>query len=132
MITLPPGRAVVAGLYLLGMLLATLGSGQLLPGYRLPPGLVDLGHVPLFAGLCLVLLWAVQGAMAPRIGSVAIFCLIFAGVDEWAQQFTPDRVPEMKDFAANVAGVGIGLVVGIGWIRGLSRAPVQPRGDSTQ
>jgi hypothetical protein len=122
-ITLVPGRAAVAVLYLAGMLAATLGSGRLILGLRVPAEYLDLGHVPLFAGLCLVLLWAVRAPLAPRLWVVAIFCLLFAGVDEWAQRFVADRVPELMDFAANVAGVALGLAIGLGFIKGAPAAP---------
>jgi hypothetical protein len=74
-IRLLPWRAVVAGLYLALMLGATLSSGQVLRGLGLPLGYLDLGHIPLFAGLCLVLLWAVQGPLAPRVWAVSVFCV---------------------------------------------------------
>lgn len=132
MITLLPGRAIVAGLYLALMLAATLGSGRAIAHLGVPPGLLDLGHVPLFAGLCLVLLWAIRGPLAPRLWVVAVFCLVFAGVDEWAQRFVVDRVPELRDFAANLAGVGLGLVVGIGFIKGAPSVPTLRRGGSAR
>ena len=132
MITLLPGRAAVAAIYLAGMLAATLASGRAILGLRLPPEYLDLGHVPLFAGLCLILLWAVRGPLAPRLWVVAIFCLLFAGVDEWAQRFVPDRVSELKDFAANIAGVGLGLAIGVGFIKGAPAAPTLRRGGFTR
>lgn len=130
MITLVPGRAALAAVYLVGMLAATLSSGRAILGLRLPPEYLGLGHVPLFAGLCLVLLWAVRGSLSPRLWVVTIFCLLFAGFDEWAQRFVPDRVPELKDFAANAVGVGLGLAVGVGFIKGAPTVPTLRRGGS--
>ena len=125
MIRLLPGRSFVAALYLLVMLAATLGSGRAILELGVPSRLLDLGHVPLFAGLCLILLWAVRGPLAPRLWVVTVFCLLFAGVDEWAQRFAVDRVPELGDFAADVAGVGLGLAIGFGIIKGVpSGSPV--------
>jgi hypothetical protein len=118
------------------MLAATLSSGRAILGLRLPPEYLGLGHVPLFAGLCLVLLWAVGGPPPPpprpRLWAVTIFCLLFAGFDEWAQRFVPDRVPELKDFAANAAGVGLGLAVGVGFIKGAPAVSTLRRGGSTR
>jgi hypothetical protein len=131
----------VAAVYLAAMLAATLSSGRAILGLWLPPeylGLwlppeyLGLGHVPLFAGLCLVLLWAVRGPRRPRLWAVTIFCLLFAGFDEWAQRFVPDRVPELKDFAANAAGVGLGLAVGVGFIKGAPAVSTLRRGGSTR
>ena len=132
MITLLPGRASVAAVYLAAMLAATLSSGRAILGLRLPPEYLGLGHVPLFAGLCLVLLWAVRGPRRPRLWAVTIFCLLFAGFDEWAQRFVPDRVPELKDFAANAVGVGLGLAVGVGFIKGAPAVSTLRRGGSTR
>ncbi len=131
MIRLVPARAALAALYVAAMLAATLSSGARIAGFEIPQGLLDAGHVPLFAGLCLVTLWAVEGPLVRRILGVAVFCVLFAAADEWAQRFVPDRVPQLADFGANLAGVGLGLAIGFPFIKGASSA-LPSRGGSTR
>ena len=131
MIRLVPARAAVAALYVAIMLAATLSSGARIDALGIPPGLLDAGHVPLFAGLCLVTLWAVEAPLAGRMLGVAVFCVLFAAADEWAQRFVLGRVPQLADFAADLAGVGLGLAIGFLFVRGGASA-FPSRGDSTR
>ncbi len=131
MIRLVPARAALVALYLAAMLAAALSSGARIAALGIPESFLDAGHVPLFAGLCLVTLWAVEGPLVRRILTVAIFCVLFAAADEWAQRFVPGRVPQLVDFGANLAGVGLGLAVGFPFIRGASSA-LPSRGGSTR
>jgi len=130
-IRLVRARAVVVGLYIAAMLAATLSSGARIEAFGIPTGLLDVGHVPLFAGLALVALWAVEGPPLRRIVVVAAFCVLFAAADEWAQRFAPGRAPQLADFAADVAGVGLGVAIGYPFIKGASSA-LPTRGGSTR
>jgi len=131
LIRLVRARAAVVVLYVSAMLAATLSSGARISALGIPSGLLDAGHVPLFAGLCLLTLWAVRGPLVRRILAVAAFCIVFAATDEWAQRFVPGRVPELSDFGADLAGVGIGLAVGFSLIKGASPG-LPTRGGSTR
>jgi VanZ family protein len=73
------------------------------------PFLIDLAHIPLFAGLTLVTLWAVVGPRALRVGLVAAAILAFAAVDEGLQRWVPGRVASLADLARDVAGIVLGI-----------------------
>jgi VanZ family protein len=92
--------------------------------------LLDLGHVPLFAGLSLLGIWAVSGPPLPRVAVVAIFCTLFSVVDEWGQRFAPGRVPSVGDFALDSAGILLGLTLGMLLVRGIGPAHRTRKGDS--
>jgi len=92
--------------------------------------LTSLGHVPLFAGLSLLGIWAVSGPTVPRVAAVAIFCTLFSILDEWGQRFAPGRVPSVGDFVLDSAGILLGLVVGMALGRGIGPALRAPKGGS--
>jgi hypothetical protein len=91
----------------------------------LSTALVNLIHIPLFAGLAWVTLLAFVGPVAKRVVLTTVFCLIFAVTDEWYQSFVPGRVPALDDVAANAGGIALGIVfkeglwpVVLAWIGG--------------
>ena len=61
MIRVNSGRALFAGVYMAGIFVLSSLSATEIAGLGLPAGLLDLGHVPLFAGLAAVTLWALVG-----------------------------------------------------------------------
>lgn len=40
-----------------------------------------------------------------------IICVLYAGSDEWHQSFVPGRAAELKDFAVDLAGVVLGVLL---------------------
>ena len=75
---------------------------------------LNLGHIPLFAGLAFCLLKSVS-----RVGEFrgARYGLAFAvsgacgALDEWHQSFVPGRHCSMGDFLLDLAGVGAMLIM---------------------
>jgi VanZ family protein len=82
---------------------------------RIPTSLPNLPHFDLLGHAVLIGLLAffLDGALAfrpllrglafPRLGPVLV--LAVAGVEEWAQRFSPRRTSSWSDYAADVAGV---------------------------
>lgn len=91
-------------------------SIRLLPHYDTVMHLILIGGVAFFA----------DGALAHRplvrgygsLGGAAV--LLVAGVEEWAQRFSPRRTSSWSDFAADVVGV-ILFVWAARWIGGAAR-----------
>jgi VanZ family protein len=75
-----------------------------------------------------------RGSWARLRGGAVCVCLLalwaLGGGLEWAQAFVPERTPDWKDFAANVAGVtlglGVPLIVGTAWRRVRAGDPLLP------
>jgi hypothetical protein len=114
-------RSWVVGLYMVGLIvLSSLPAGSLaamgLRGVRL-----DAAHVPLYAGLALVTLWAARAAWPLRIALTGAACTVFALADEWYQGFVPGRVPQLEDLFLDGIGIVVGLLIG----RGLGAALAQ-------
>ncbi len=128
---LRPGRATVLAAYVILLLWLTWMPGSTLGRLRVSALLLDLGHIPLFGGLALLALWAVTGPFVHRITTVAISCVAFAALDEWAQRFAARRVPTLEDFAADCAGIGLGLALGLVFnIGAVTAAPESQKGGS--
>ncbi len=77
--------------------------------------MMNLAHVPLFAGLSWVTLWAVAGPLRMRILSVLLGCLLFAAADEWYQSYVPGRISSLGDVGADLIGIIIGIALRVVW-----------------
>lgn len=93
---------------------------------QLPPGLSD--KVLHFTGYALMSAGAVGFCHEPRrLGLLALLAAAIGGAVEIAQAFTPDRSPELLDFAADLAGAALGWLVALAWlvlvVRPLRRRP---------
>ena len=108
----------------------TFMPGDRMASLGLSGFLVNLGHVPLFAGLSLLGIWAVSGSPIPRVAAVAIFCTLFSVVDEWGQRFAPGRVPSMEDVVLDSVGILLGLALGMLLLRGIRPAYRTRKGGS--
>ena len=126
MIRIVPLRALVALLYMCGTLALSALPGRQVARFGLTGYLLDLLHIPLFAGLALVTQWAVVGPRTLRIGVVAAGILAFAAIDEVLQFWVPGRVASLADFARD----GIGVLLGIAISEGLRPIAVAWRGES--
>jgi len=85
-----------------------------LPGRRvarwgLTPYQLDLLHIPLFAGLAVVTIWAIVGPRRQRAWGVFLGITLFAAADEILQLWVPGRVASFADFARDALGAGIGI-----------------------
>lgn len=131
-----PWRAAVAGAYMAAIAALSSVPPDELASFGLSARLLDLAHVPLFAGLASVTLWALVGPRLRCALAAAVLCAAFAVTDEWCQQFVPGRVPSLDDLVADGAGIliGLGVVVAIprGRLTNAVSGAVEHRGDSSQ
>ena len=94
--------------------LSLLPSGtSLLSGWdtAISPTLQNLLHVPAYAALVALIVWALGRPTLPRLGLVALACCAFGGLLECAQAVIPGRFGSVTDTLLNVAGAAAGLPV---------------------
>ncbi len=75
---------------------------------------MNLGHIPLFAGLAFCVLKSLSPApMAAwaRYGLAFLACGACGGLDEWHQSFVPGRDCSTGDFLLDLAGIAVMLVL---------------------
>lgn len=90
------------------------GGGGLIDGA--PELLLNLLHIPLFAGLTWCLLMSLCDGRWSRTGSRELYAVIwllagtYAGLDEWHQSFVPGRFASIDDFMLDCLGIA-GLLV---------------------
>jgi VanZ family protein len=106
-----PLRALVALLYMAGVLALTMLPGRQVARWGFTGSLLDLAHIPLFTGLTLVTLWAVVAPRVKRLAFVATAIIVFAAVDEALQRIVPGRVASFADFLRDGLGVAIGVAL---------------------
>lgn len=111
MIRIRPRRAALAVAYMVGIFSLSSLSGSQLARIGLWDLLVELGHIPLFAGLAAATLWALVGRRLPCALAAGLVCGAFAITDEWHQAYVPGRVPSLDDLAADGAGIAIGVAI---------------------
>lgn len=114
MIRVVPWRAGVAVAYMVAVLFLSSLPGREIARLGLSLFLLNLGHVPLFAGLAWVTLSAFVGPARVRVPLAAGICLLFAVLDEWHQSFVPGRVAALSDLLADAAGIVLGIVLRAG------------------
>jgi len=49
-------------------------------------------------------------------GTVLFLGALYAAIDEWHQRFVPDRIPDVTDWAADVAGLTASLLLSRLWL----------------
>lgn len=106
-----PLRGLVAAAYAVGVLVLTTLPGHEVASWGIEVTLLDLAHIPLFAGLTLVTLWAVVGPRIPRLVLVTVAIVVFAAVDEGSQLMVPGRFASFGDFLRDALGVGLAVVL---------------------
>lgn len=111
MIRILPLRGLVALLYMAGVVSLSALPGRMLVGWGFSRYVFDLLHVPLFAGLALVTLWAVVAPRAQRAAWVFVGLTLFAGGDEFLQHWVPGRVASVADFARDALGIALGIAL---------------------
>ena len=77
------------------------------------PGLQNLLHVPLYFGLAMAWLWALEKrlAPAPRMAVTAVVTGLWALLDEYHQLFVPGRFGSWTDVALDELGLLAALMV---------------------
>jgi VanZ family protein len=111
---LNPLGSALALLYMAGVVRLSSMPGRELVAWGWPVRWLDLVHVPLFAGMALVTLWAVVGPPRPvRAALVMAACLLFAVSDEWHQSYVPGRVASLADLRLDALGIVLGLAIGL-------------------
>ena len=109
-----PLRGLVALLYMGGVLSLSALPGRMVSRWGLSVHQLDLLHIPLFAGLAVVTLWAIVAPRVPRALCVLLAVTLFAGGDEILQLWVPGRVASFADFARDALGAMIGVALSEG------------------
>jgi hypothetical protein len=104
-----PLRGLVALLYMGGVISLSALPGRVVSRWGLSAHQLDLLHIPLFAGLAMVTLWAIVAPRVPRALCVLLAVTLFGGGDEILQLWVPGRVASLADFARD----GLGAVIGV-------------------
>jgi VanZ family protein len=106
-------KALAVLSYMLGLFfLSSLTTIDGLSCARLPEGIGNLAHIPLYAGLGGLLYWALQKQqILLRLGYTWTLGSLFAVSDEVHQNFVPGRTFSMTDIDLDLLGLVIGIVV---------------------
>jgi len=104
-----PQRAVVALLYMGGVISLSALPGRIVSRWGFSSHQLDLLHIPLFAGLAMVTLWAIVAPRVPRALCVLLAVTLFGAGDEILQLWVPGRVASFADFARD----GLGAMIGV-------------------
>jgi len=76
---------------------------------------LNLGHIPLFAGLTILMLQTIAPKRRPFLPTSVLACVAgivvaFAALDEWHQAFVPGRSASIVDFGLDMMGMGAVLL----------------------
>jgi VanZ family protein len=104
-----PWRMILVAGYMALMFAVSAVPGRWLQKTGIHWTMFDLLHVPLYAGLALVTLYAVKGGTGWRIALTAAICVAFAFSDEWHQSFVGGRVMSLDDVGADALGIALGI-----------------------
>lgn len=106
-----PWYGLATLLYMVGITLLSSIPGR--TGHRntLVEFGLNLGHIPLFAGLTILLIETIapkrrQYLATPACMGAALTLMIFAAADEWHQAFVPGRSSSIMDFGLDMMGIG--------------------------
>ncbi len=99
---------ICLSLYWLAIFVATHLPKSSLPRLH---GSDKLYHLMAFSGLAFLLAWALPVKSRLRhLNTVLIIAVLYAGLDEFTQQFIPGRTGDIRDWMADVLGVCLGLL----------------------
>jgi len=121
-----PIRGLVALAYMGGVLSLSALPGRWAARMGISPFLLDLLHIPLFAGLALVTMWAIVAPRVPRAITVAAGLVLFGAVDEILQLWVPGRVASFADFSRD----GLGVVLGVAFAEAMRPVALALRRES--
>jgi len=101
---------MVAGFYMAGLFaLSSIPDDGGGPGSRIlfpPPGVQNLLHVPVYAGLAWVLAQALRGRRHAPLLAAAI-AVAYGALDEVHQMLVPGRTASVTDALLNALGAGL-------------------------
>ena len=131
-------RRAAALLFLFGLTTAFVLTH--LPGGSVPkirwtdmiPGADKIVHAGLYFWLAVFLANCLRFRLHSNriiVATTMLVLAVYAAFDEWSQQFSPHRHPDVYDFAADMAGgwCGVSLFVVFRWYRHRRRTcPVSP------
>jgi VanZ family protein len=104
-----PIRGAVALAYMAGVLSLSALPGRTAARWGISRYTLDLLHIPLFAGLALVTIWAIVAPRSQRAIMVVAGLVLFGAVDEILQLWVPGRAASFADFARDALGVVLGV-----------------------
>jgi hypothetical protein len=102
---------MIAVVYMVGIFALSALPEFSLKRLGLPVSVLNMGHIPLYAGFAGITLWALVGPRLRCIAAAMILCAAFAISDEWHQSFVPGRVADVEDLVADGAGIVLGLAI---------------------
>jgi VanZ family protein len=110
-----PWYGVATVLYMAGIILMSSMPRHAAPRHALLEQGLNLGHVPLFAGLTFLLIQAItpkqrQFLATGACAGAAALLVAFAALDEWHQAFVPGRTASIVDLLLDVMGIGAVLL----------------------
>ena len=110
-----PWYGLATLLYMVGITLLSSIPGHTGPRNTLLEYGLNLGHIPLFAGLTFLLIETIapkrrRYLATPACAGAALTLVAFAALDEWHQAFVPGRSSSIMDFALDMMGIGAVLL----------------------
>ncbi|MCP4004591.1 MAG: VanZ family protein [bacterium] len=108
-------RLTVLAAYAIGTIFLSLLPGRDLSVFGFPKFVWDLAHLPLFAGLTIVCLWATVGGGLWRVVFVCAACFAFSATEEWHQRLVPGRFASLTDLRTNAIGILVGAALWEGY-----------------
>ena len=121
-----PARVLVMLAYMAGMYAFSAIPGRSLAGLGWSYVFFDFLHVPLYAGLAVVTLAALEGPPLVRIGAALAICLGFGFLDEFHQIYVPGRVFSWSDLGNDALGALLGITLRESWATPGLRAEGDP------
>jgi VanZ family protein len=115
-----PSRAVLVLAYMAGIFALSALPATRVASLGIRGLIADLAHVPLYAGLGSLTLFALRGSLATRAGAALAIGFAFAASDEWHQRFVPGRVFSLADLGSDALGLALG-VGALVWFEGQAR-----------
>jgi hypothetical protein len=106
-----PWRGLLVLAYMGGIFWLSSLPAARVAAFGIPAELLNVAHIPLFAGLGSVTLLALTGRTVLRVALAVALALVFALSDEWHQTFVPGRVFSLGDLSSDALGVAIGVGV---------------------
>ena len=108
---LNPWYGVMTLLYMIGITLLSSIPRQPGPRHSLVEVGLNLGHIPLYAGLTWLLLRTMAAEAGRRVTprtciTAALLLIAFGAADEWHQSLVPGRSASLIDLTLDMMGIG--------------------------
>jgi len=110
-----PWYGLATMLYMLGITFLSSIPRQTASRHALIEYSLNLGHIPLFAGLSFLLIKTVAPMKRQNLATracmgAALVLVAFAAIDEWHQSFVPGRSASFTDLLLDMMGIGAVLL----------------------